>query len=50
MSRVFNLFPDVCIEGELPIEQNVSTKIKQGITEAKDTGTEIQVEKWIENY
>ncbi len=38
MSRVFNLFPDVCIEGELPIEQNVSTKIKQGITEAKDTG------------
>ena len=38
MARAYNLFPDICLEGELPIERNVSTQIKQGITEAKDDG------------
>jgi len=38
MAKAYNLFPDVCIEGEIPIERSVGTKIRKGILEAKDSG------------
>ena len=35
MARAYNLFPDVCIEGELPIERDVADKIRNGIIEQR---------------
>lgn len=50
MAKAYNLFPDVCIEGELPIERDVAGKIRQGISEAKDSGNCIDTNfGWLTN-
>ena len=50
MARAYNLFPDVCIEGELPIERDVADKIRDGIIEAKDSGNCIDTNfGWLTN-
>ena len=50
MARAYNLFPDVCIEGELPIERDVADKIRDGILEAKDSGNCIDTNfGWLTN-